>query len=44
MLADYDVLFYPELDRVQQRVADAEAFLLAIKVFLESQGQAPQGT
>jgi hypothetical protein len=33
--------FYPELDRVQQRVADAEAFLTAIKVFLKSQGQTP---
>lgn len=41
MLADYDVLFYPELDRVQQRVADAEAFLTAIKVFMKSQGQTP---
>jgi hypothetical protein len=38
MLADYDVLFSPELDRVQTRVADAEAFLTAIKVFLENQG------
>jgi len=43
MLADYDVLFYPELDRVQQRVADAEVFLTAIKDFLKSQGQAPLG-
>lgn len=41
MLADYDVLFYPELDRVQQRVTDADAFLTAIKVFLKNQGQAP---
>ena len=25
MLADYDVLFYPELDRVQQRVAETRS-------------------
>ncbi len=37
LLADYDVLFYPELDRVQTRVADAEVFLTAIKVFVENQ-------
>ena len=34
MLADYDVLFDPERERVQKRVDDAEAFLAAIKVFL----------
>jgi len=34
MLADYDVLFDPERERVQKRVDDAEAFLVAIKVFL----------
>ncbi len=38
LLADYDVLFYPELDRVQTRAADAEVFLTAIKAFLENQG------
>ena len=42
LLADYDVLFDPELDRAQQRVADAETFLTAINVFLNSQGQAPR--
>lgn len=40
MLADYDVLFDPELDRAQQRVADAETFLTAINVFLNSPSQA----
>jgi len=34
ILADYDVLFDPECERVQKRVDDAEAFLVAIKVFL----------
>lgn len=34
MLADYDVLFDPEREWVQKRVDDAEAFLVAIKVFL----------
>lgn len=34
ILADYDVLFDPERERVQKRVDDAEAFLVAIKVFL----------
>lgn len=34
ILADYDVLFEPELDRVQKRVADAEKFLAAVKTFL----------
>ena len=34
ILADYDVLFEPELDRVQKRVADAEEFLAAVKTFL----------
>ncbi|MGZ9204936.1 MAG: HEPN domain-containing protein [Nitrospira sp.] len=34
ILADYDVLFEPELDRVQKRVADAGEFLVAVKTFL----------
>jgi uncharacterized protein (UPF0332 family) len=34
ILADYDVLFDPERERVQKRVDDAEAFLVAIKAFL----------
>lgn len=34
ILADYDVLFEPEFDRVQKRVADAGEFLAAIKSFL----------
>jgi len=34
ILADYDVLFEPELDRVQKRVADAGEFLAAVKSFL----------
>ena len=34
ILSDYDVLFEPELDRVQKRVADAGAVLAAIKSFL----------
>jgi uncharacterized protein (UPF0332 family) len=34
MLADYDVLFDPERERVQKRVDDAEAFLVAIRIFL----------
>ncbi len=34
ILADYDVLFEPELDRVQKRVADAGKFLVAVKTFL----------
>ena len=33
-LADYDVLFDPERERVQKRVDDADVFLVAIKVFL----------
>jgi uncharacterized protein (UPF0332 family) len=33
-LADYDVLFHPEPERVQKRVADAEAFLAASRTFL----------
>ena len=37
-LADYDVLFDPEPERVQKRVADAEDFLRAIKVFLAERG------
>lgn len=35
VLADYDVLFEPELDRVQKRVADAGEFLESIKAFLK---------
>ena len=34
MLADYDVLFKPELDGVQKREADAGEFLGAAKTFL----------
>ena len=34
ILADYDVLFEPELDRVQKRVADAGEFLAVVKRFL----------
>lgn len=34
MLADYDVLFDPDRERVQKRVDDAEVFLVAVKVFL----------
>lgn len=34
VLADYDVLFEPELDRVQKRVTDAGNFLATIKAFL----------
>jgi uncharacterized protein (UPF0332 family) len=34
ILADYDVLFEPELDRVQKRVADAGDFLATVKTFL----------
>jgi uncharacterized protein (UPF0332 family) len=34
ILADYDVLFEPELDRVQKRVADAGEFLATVKTFL----------
>jgi len=34
ILADYDVLFEPELDRVQKRVADAGEFLAVVKEFL----------
>jgi uncharacterized protein (UPF0332 family) len=33
-LADYDVLFHPEPERVQKRVADAEAFLAVSRTFL----------
>lgn len=35
VLADYDVLFDPEIERVQKRVADAETFLISIKAFLK---------
>ena len=34
ILADYDVLFDPERERVQKRVDDAESFLVTIKTFL----------
>ena len=38
VLADYDVLFDPEPDRVQKRVVDAEEFLRATKVILADRG------
>lgn len=41
ILADYDVLFNPELERVEKRVADAEEFVAAIKTFLEDRGALP---
>ncbi len=37
ILADYDVLFDPEVDRVQKRVKDADNFLGSIKAFLKKQ-------
>ncbi len=37
ILADYDVLFDPEVDRVQKRVNDADNFLETIKAFLKRQ-------
>lgn len=37
-LADYDVVFAPEKDRVKKRVADAIKFLKAIREYLKKQG------
>ncbi|MEW6408649.1 MAG: HEPN domain-containing protein [Nitrospirota bacterium] len=37
-LADYDVIFSPERERVQQRVEDAVVFLNAMKSYLEKHG------
>ena len=33
-LADYDVIFIPEKERVEQRITDADKFLKTIKKFL----------
>lgn len=33
-LADYDVIFHPEKDRVKKRIKDAEQFLKAMKKYL----------
>lgn len=37
-LADYDVTFFPEKDRVEQRINDATLFLAEIKSYLTAQG------
>ena len=34
-LADYDVVFLPEKERVEKRIADAKEFLNTIKAFLK---------
>ncbi len=34
-LADYDVTFAPEPERVQKRITDASEFLAAVKLFLQ---------
>lgn len=34
-LADYDVIFIPEKERVEKRIADADKFLETIKTFLK---------